>query len=448
MPEPFKTLAAMRRDAEQVFRAGLVAVDPAAAVRRHCRRERESLIIDGQCYPLSRYRRIVLLGAGKAGATMAQAMEDLLGDRLDQGLVVVKYGHLAPVRKVTLLEAAHPIPDQNGLMAARTMLDLAQQADEHTLVIYLVSGGGSALMPLPVAGVSLEDKQHTTRELLACGATIHEINALRKHLSAIKGGQLARAVFPATLVSLILSDVIGDDLETIASGPCVPDTRTYAECLEILDKYQLFDRLPQSVLAHLRKGVAGEVPETPKPGDKVFERTANLLVGNNYVALDRARQTAAALGYNVLILSSSMEGETAVVAGTHMAIAREILKTNNPLPCPACLLSGGETTVTIRGKGLGGRNQEFALAAAEQMPAEGQVVLLSAGTDGTDGPTDAAGAFADTSTRARAEGLGLDLRASLAENDSYHFFEQIGDLFKTGPTNTNVMDLRLVLVRQ
>ncbi len=446
MSEPFITLAAMRRDAEQVFRAGLLAVDPAAAVRSHCRREGEALFIDDQCYPLSRYRRIVLLGAGKAGATMAQAMEDLLGDHLDQGLVVVKYGHLAPVRKVTLLEAAHPIPDQNGLMAAKAMLDLAQQADEHTLVIYLVSGGGSALMPLPVAGVSLEDKQHTTRELLACGATIHEINALRKHLSAIKGGQLARAVFPATLVSLVLSDVVGDDLDTIASGPCVPDTRTYADCLQILDKYQLFDRLPKSVLAHLRKGVAGEVPETPKPGDKVFERTANLVVGNNYVALDRARQTAAALGYNVLILSSCMEGETAVVAGAHMAIAREILKTDNPLPCPACLLSGGETTVTIRGEGLGGRNQEFALAAAIDIADKENIVVLSAGTDGTDGPTDAAGAIITGETAARAESLGFVPREALQENNAYPLLKGADALLHTGPTGTNLNDLVVGLI--
>ena len=302
-------------------------------------------------------------------------------------------------------------------------------------------------MPLPIEGVSLEDKQETTHILLSCGANIHEINTLRKHLSAIKGGQLARIVFPATLVSLVLSDVVGDDLDTIASGPCVPDTRTFSDCLGIVDKYCISDRLPQNVLKHLRSGVAGEVPETPKPGDKIFERVNNVIIGNNFDALSKAREVAIGLGYNTLILSSTIEGETSDVAGMHMAIAREILNSGNPLKLPACLLSGGETTVTIRGNGLGGRNQEFALAASESMGDTGKIVLLSAGTDGTDGPTDSAGAFADSSTRQRAKSSDLDLHTYLTENDSYHFFELLDDLYKTGPTNTNVMDLRVLLVK-
>lgn len=446
MLPPFKTLEGMRRDADQIFRAGLAAADPAAAVRRCCRREGDDLVVGEQRYPLSRYDKIFVLGAGKAGGAMAQAIEGLISDRLDEGLVVVKYGHLAPVQKVTLLEAGHPVPDENGLVAAHRLLALAQKADASTLVLYLVSGGGSALMPLPVTGLSLADKQATTQVLLGCGATIHEINSLRKHLSAIKGGWLARAIYPATLVSLVLSDVVGDDLDTIASGPCVPDQRTYADCLAIVDRYDLAEKLPLAVMAYLRRGDAGEVPETPKPGDEIFARTAHVIVGNNLMALSQAGAAADALGYKTLILSSSMEGETAVVAGLHMAMVREILASGHPVARPACLLSGGETTVTLRGQGLGGRNQEFSLAAVQQTGGSGQVVVLSVGTDGTDGQTDAAGAFADSSTRQRAAALGLDPEASLADNDSYHFFKALGDLYKTGPTGTNVMDLRVLLI--
>ena len=301
-------------------------------------------------------------------------------------------------------------------------------------------------MPLPVDGVSLLDKQDTTRALLASGATIHEINTIRKHLSAIKGGQLAQAIFPATLISLVLSDVIGDDFDTIASGPCVPDSGTFKDCLEIIDRYGIDRKLPVSVKNYLHAGVRGEVPETPKQGDNVFEKTFNMIIGNNFNALLQANKMAESLGYNTLILSSAIEGETIDVAGVHMALVREILKSGHPLSTPACLLSGGETTVTIKGPGLGGRNQEFALAAARHMGNSGQIMLLSAGTDGTDGPTDAAGAFADSSTSQRAECSGLSLQSFLDANDSYHFFEHLGDLYKTGPTNTNVMDLRVILV--
>jgi hydroxypyruvate reductase len=445
--EPFaQDIAVMRRHAGQIFLAGLRAVEPGAAIRRCCRLDGDSLQIKDKIYDLSRFETILVLGVGKAGGPMAKAVEELLGARISEGLVTVKYGHVADLRKITLREAGHPVPDEKGMAAARDMLRLAERADDRTLVLFLVSGGGSALLPLPAEGLSLADKQATTRILLACGATIHEINALRKHLSAIKGGQLARAVFPATLVSLVLSDVVGDDLDTIASGPCVPDSRTFIDCLEIVEKYAIGDQLPALVLSHLRAGAAGRLPETPKPGDLVFERTFNAVIGSNFDALARAREMAISLGYKTLILSSMIEGEASVAAGLHMAIGREILKTGHPLKLPACLLSGGECTVTIRGTGLGGRNQEFALAAARQMEVPGRIVLLSAGTDGSDGPTDAAGAFVDSTTGQRAQTAGLDPQRSLAANDSYHFFEQLGDLYKTGPTNTNVMDLRIMLV--
>ena len=439
-------LAEMRQHAELIFQAGLRAVEPHSAIMRCCDLQGERLLVGEKVYDLTQFDRILVLGAGKAGAVMAQAVEDLLGDRIDGGLIVTKYDHLADLRKVAIHEAGHPVPDENGEQAAGRLLDLAASADEGTLVIFLVSGGGSALLPMPVAGISLADKQATTRTLLACGATIHEINALRKHLSAVKGGQLARAASPATLVALVLSDVVGDDLDTIASGPCVPDRTTFADCLAIVDKYQIAGKLPDKVMSRLRAGADGELDETPKPGDPAFDRIFTLIVGRNLDALAAAREKAVSFGYQSLLLSSLIEGEARDVAAMHVAIAREILQSGHPLQPPACILSGGECTVTVKGSGLGGRNQEFALAAADLLDRNHSIVLLSAGTDGSDGPTDAAGAFADSSTLSRAEALGLDLRQALQENDSYHLFEELGDLFKTGPTNTNVMDLRILLI--
>jgi hydroxypyruvate reductase len=294
--------------------------------------------------------------------------------------------------------------------------------------------------------VTLQDKQETTQLLLECGATIHEINAIRKHISQVKGGRMAGLAFPSTVVSLILSDVIGDDLDTIASGPAVPDRSSYADCLAIMEKYQLGERLPAAVREVVRLGLEGRLPETPKEDDPAFEKTQNAIIGNITRAVEAARQQAAELGYNTLVLSTMIEGETRDVARVHAAVAKEILKTGNPLPRPACVISGGETTVTIRGKGLGGRNQEFALAAAIEIEGLPNLLILSGGTDGTDGPTDAAGAFADGETVRLAAEKGIDARQSLGANDAYHFFEPLGDLLLTGPTFTNVMDLRLMLV--
>jgi hydroxypyruvate reductase len=297
-----------------------------------------------------------------------------------------------------------------------------------------------------VDGLNLQEKQETTKALLACGATIHEVNAIRKHMSRVKGGGLARAVHPATLISLILSDVIGDDLDVIASGPTVPDLSSFQDCMGILNKYGIRDMIPKTVLAHIEKGIAGRVPETPKSGDPVFTETQSVIIASNLACVLAAEERAQELGYHTLVLSTMIEGETKEVAGVHVAIAKEILKTGNPLSPPACVLSGGETTVTITGRGLGGRNQEFVLAGAMALNGGERIVVLSAGTDGTDGPTDAAGAIADGQTIQRAEALGLRPMDFLSKNDSYHFFQKLEDLVKTGPTNTNVMDLRILLV--
>jgi hydroxypyruvate reductase len=282
--------------------------------------------------------------------------------------------------------------------------------------------------------------------LLSCGASIHEINTIRKHLSAIKGGRLAAAVHPATLCTLILSDVVGDDLDVIASGPTMPDPSTFKEALAIVARYKIAENLPDGVVHYLRKGAAGEVDESPKPGAACFERTVHLIIGNNRQCVQAAREEALKRGYHTLVLSSLMEGETREVARVHGAMGREILASGHPAPVPACLISGGETTVTIRGRGRGGRNQEFALAAALDIEGARNVVVLSAGTDGTDGPTDAAGAIADGQTSDRARAQGMNPRDYLEDNNAYPLFDRLGDLLRTGPTNTNVMDLRLVLV--
>ena len=441
-----KELLEKRRDAIEIFQAGLQAVAPGEAIKKFCQLEGETLNVDGSNYNLSLFKDIFVLGVGKAGASMAKAVEEILGERITTGLITVKYGHLEELEKIKIQEAGHPVPDQNGYVGAQAIYDLASSADEETLVICLFSGGGSALMPLPVDGVTLEDKQNTTKVLLACGADIHEINTVRKHLSVIKGGGLARAVYPATLVTLILSDVVGDDLDSIASGPCVPDSKTFQDCNAIFAKYAIEHEIPVAVLQYIESGIAGTAPETPKVGQEFFEKTQNVIVASNFNALLKAKEKADELGYNSCLLSSMIEGETSDVAVNHVAIGAEIELHGYPVKKPACLLSGGETTVTIKGKGKGGRNQEFVLAAALRMTEMENSVILSAGTDGSDGPTDAAGAIADNTTLERAALKGLDPLEYLKNNDSYHFFEELDDLYKTGPTNTNVMDLRILLV--
>lgn len=436
----------MRKDALDIFRAGVEAVEPSAAVKRYCRREGNRLLVHQDAYDLTEFKRIYVIGAGKAGAPMVQAVEEVLEDRITDGIINVKYGHLAKVSRAKVIEAGHPVPDEAGLEGTRAILDLASRAEKGDLVLCLISGGGSALLPLPASGLSLQDKQDTTKILLACGATIHEINSVRKHISGVKGGNLARAAYPATLISLILSDVVGDDLDVIASGPTVADSSSFQDCMKIFDKYDIREKVPETVLNHIRKGIKGRVPETPKPADPVFTRTQSVIVGSNLSCVEAAGEKARNLGYHTLVLSTMIEGETREVAYVHAAIAKEVLKSGYPLSSPACVLSGGETTVTIKGRGLGGRNQEFVLAAAMCLNGQEGIVMLSAGTDGTDGPTDAAGAVADGRTIQRAEDLGLNPADFLSNNDAYHFFEKLGGLVKTGPTNTNVMDLRIMLV--
>ncbi len=440
------SLEKLRGDARAIFDAGLKAVDPIKAVKNHINRDGNTLRVQGIEYDVAAYENIYVIGMGKAAASMAKAVEDILGDKLTAGIVNVKYGHTVPLNKIKINEAAHPVPDDAGLKGSQEIIELLKKTGEKDLVICLISGGGSALLPLPAGNLTLEDKQAVTKSLLECGADIHEINSIRKQISAVKGGRLAALVYPSTLISLILSDVIGDDLDVIASGPTVPDTHTFHDCRTIIDKYKLDERVPKSVIEYIEKGCSGEIEDTPKSDSSVFERTQNAIVGSNILAVSAAKEEAEELGYNSLVLSTFIHGETKEVAKVHTAIAKEIISSGNPLKKPACIISGGETTVTIEGKGLGGRNQEFVLAAALDIEGLNDVVILSGGTDGNDGPTDAAGAIADGTTISRASKLGLNAYKHLCDNNSYNFFKPLGDLLITGPTNTNVMDLRVLLI--
>jgi len=445
------SLEELRNMARALFLKAVSAVNPSERLREILRIEDASLQIrvpEGPegIFELGEFHNIFLIGTGKACASMAQAIEEIFGDRLTRGVITTKYGHGLPLKRTLVIESGHPIPDQKGLEGAKKMQALLKESGPEDLVIFLLSGGGSALLPFPAGGISLEEKQELTQLLLDCGADIKEINTIRKHISQIKGGWLTRWAYPSTVLSFILSDVVGDPLDAIASGPTVPDPSTFEDAWAILDKYNLLKRIAPSVRDYLLRGREGKVKETPKPGDVAFESVQNILIGSNILALRAAEKEASSYGLNTLILSSSVVGETRQAARFHTAVAREVISTGHPARKPACIISGGETTVTIRGKGLGGRNQEFALAAALEISGLEKVVVLSGGTDGTDGPTDAAGAIVDPTTLVRAKALGLDPRGHLENNDAYPFFQRLGDLLITGPTQTNVMDVRIMLV--
>ncbi len=431
----------LRRRAAAILEAAVRAVDPAAAVDSHVSLEGPALRIGGRRYDLARVRRIMIVGAGKASAPMAKALEDLLGDRITAGTVNVKYGYTVPLRRVALVEAGHPIPDEAGRRGAERMLELVDHAGPEDLVICLISGGGSALLPAPVDGLTLADKASVTGALLKCGATIQEVNTVRRHLSKIKGGQLAVRASPAETAVLILSDVLGNPLDAIASGPAAPDPTTFEDALQVLDRYELTAEVPRSALDYLRRGAAGDVPDTPKPGSSMFQRVHTVIIGSNDTAVTAAAAAARTSGMHTVVLPA-VTGEAREAAGRFVDAALRIAGADHP----ACVVAGGETTVTVSGSGTGGRCQEFVLAAAPRIAGRRNVVLAAFGTDGTDGPTDAAGAMVDGTTSARAEAAGLDPRRALDDNDAYSLFSRLSDLIITGPTNTNVNDLYLALL--
>jgi len=452
----------------EIFEAALTRIDPYRMLVNHMRLEGDRLVVafEGVRHEvdLARFKRVLVLGCGKASSRMALALEEILGECADRGmelggLVCTKYGHTEKLTRIGQAEAAHPVPDEAGVAAAQRIAALARAADEKTLVVNLISGGGSALLPAPMTyldggrevRLTLAHKQAVTRALLACGADIREINCLRKHLSELKGGRFLRLLEPATSLSLILSDVVGDRLDTIASGITAADESTYAQALLIVDKYGVADKLPPEALRALELGAAGEIAETPKPGDPALGRATNLLIGTNHAALLAACDTARALGYNVAPLTCLLTGEAREVAKFLCAVALDVRRTGMLVKPPACVILGGETVVTVTGEGKGGRNQEMALAFLAELehdPEAGRgISFLSASTDGTDGPTDAAGAYASGELLRKVRLSGLSMQAALKANDSYHFFEALGGLYKTGPTRTNVCDLHILVVR-
>jgi len=435
-----------------ILDAALDAVEPAAAVRRVLRRSGDVLHVGDHSYHLVGFERIFLLAFGKAATPMAQAVLGL-GLRLDDGIVITKYGHgpqtADALQTLTVVEAGHPTPDAMGVAAARRAAKIAGKATADDLIITLISGGGSALLTLPAPGLTLEDLQRTTELLLACGAAIEEINAVRKHLSGIKGGQLARLAAPAATISLILSDVIGSPLDVIASGPTVPDTATWADAWAVIEKYHLQAELPDAVRSHLRAGLAGRLPDTPKADDPIFQRVQNIIVGDNAIAAEAAQRAAREQGFHAMILSTFVQGEAREIARVLVGLGREVVAHRRPLPPPACFILGGETTVTLRGQGKGGRNQEMALAAAIELahaPEAPPIVIVALATDGTDGPTDAAGGIADATSWARGHAAGLNARQYLDDNNAYSWLHAVDDLLITGPTRTNVNDLYFVFV--
>ena len=436
------TIPALRDAAEQIWQAALHAASPDACIRRALQVTADGFTIGGQSFRVD--GRLVVIGAGKAGAGMARVVEDLFTDRISDGLVITKYGHRLPTDRIRVLEAGHPIPDRNGILAVEGMRGILRGLESQDLVLCLLSGGASALLPSPADGIDLEEKQSVTSSLLRAGSTIRELNAVRKHLSAIKGGQLLRWIAPARVVSLIMSDVIGDPIDSIASGPTSPDTTTYADALRTVLKYQI--AVPPAVQARLERGARGEIEETPKDGDALFSLVSNHVIANNHLLLGAASSRARELGFSTRVLSSEIEGEAREVGRFFAGIERDVGTTQQPIPGPACVLGAGETTVTVRGSGLGGRNQEMALAwAIEMQSSEWPVCFASIATDGTDGPTDAAGGLVDPHTCSRAVEQNLDPNQSLRNNDSFHLLKESGDLITTGPTQTNLGDLQILL---
>jgi len=441
------TYLKLRDDALTILEAAVEAVDPGEAIRRSVNVEGSRLRIQGDEWDLEGFSDVFIIGGGKASGSMAEAVEGILGERITNGVVNVLNGTEGglSLEKIFPNGASHPVPDEGGIRGVERMMGLLEGVTERDLVIVLISGGGSSLMPLPADGVDLEEIQEITGKLLLSGATINELNAVRKHLSAIKGGQMAKNAVPATVVSLILSDVVGDPLDTIASGPTSPDDSTFDDAIEVLKSYDLWENTSPSINRRLKRGSGGMIGETPKKGDPIFERVHNFVVGSNLTAAEEALGKAEALGYNSLLLTTEMEGEAREVGAELGRIALESIEESHLLEPPAVIIVGGESTVTVTGGGTGGRNQEVALAAAMSIGGL-DAVITSFATDGIDGPTEAAGAIADGATIWRAREENLEPSVYLDENDSYTFFNRLKDVLLTGPTGTNVNDLALVII--
>jgi len=448
MPVEDKLLNKLREDAISLFYAGIEAVSPDNLIPNNMLVEKNILTISdingaSKLFDLKNYNRITVIGAGKASTSMAYEVEKILDDKIDEGFVVTKYHFRSKLKRIQVFEASHPFPDKDGIDASKKIIEICKNAKENDLIINLISGGASSLLPLPADDITLEDKIKTTELLLIAGATIHELNTVRKHISAIKGGQLAKYVYPATIINLIISDVIGDQLDVIGSGITAPDPTTFEDSWNVVIKYKLENKIPDSVKNHLLDGIEGKAPETPKPGNPIFNNMYNLIIANNELALSAIKNAARERGYNAKIISSTLEGE-AKDAGKFIAqIAKEYPLSDEK---PVCLIFGGETIVTVKGNGKGGRNQELCLSTAIEIDGIKNITFLSGGTDGIDGQTEAAGAICSGQTIEKAKELGFDALKFLNNNDSYNFFNNLEDLIITGPTKTNVMDIQIMLI--
>lgn len=440
----------------RILSAALNAVDPYQAVRRHVRRQGNHLLVGERVFHLSPSGRVFLIGAGKASRSMARALVDILGDDLTAGAVITKEGQgETHIGAVSVLHGGHPLPDEQSLASTRQVLSRVTDPQPDDLVLCVISGGGSALLTDPTEGIGLSDLQHLTQALLACGASIQEINVLRKHLDRVKGGQLLRRLAPARVISLILSDVVGNPLDVIASGPTAPDPSTYQQGLEILSRYGLPAQIPASILHVLERGARGELPETPKPDDPIFQQVTHQIVGDNFQAAQAAVDTAREAGFHAGLLTTYLQGEAREAGQFLAAVLRQMAFSGDPLPRPACLVVGGETTVTLDDteapkdfgglRAKGGRNQELALAAVKGLAGLQDVFLVTLATDGEDGPTDAAGAVVTGETLNRAQRQGMDVAEHLQHHASYTFFAALDDLLKPGYSGTNVNDLTLLL---
>jgi glycerate 2-kinase len=425
----------------RILAAAICSVEPGAAVDRFIRREGDILTVAGRAYDLRSFGRVVLLGIGKGSLAMSDALARILKTRLDDGLVVSKHISVMSQYPFHVLEGDHPVPGKRSLEAGQKTIELVSSLGPQDLLFCLVSGGGSALVTAPQAGVSLADIQLLTSALLSCGARIDEINALRRRLDKVKGGGIVKMSNGATLVGLILSDVVGNPLEAIASGPTAPDSSTRAQALSILAKYGLVDQVPGSISHFLRSS-----PETPKQDDPLFGKVQNVVVGSNLLAAQAALTQAEADGFNPYLLRTDLQGEARQVAFELATLLRQARLTGDPVPAPACIVAGGETTVTLKGNGRGGRNTELALAAVSELADFPGVMLVTLATDGEDGPTDAAGAVVTGATFRRAAGMGLRPGLFLEKNDSYSFFSALDDLLKPGSTGTNVNDLAFLFI--
>jgi len=443
-----KLLNKLRKEAISLFDVGIKSASPHNLIPNNLLLEENILTISdingtSKLFELNNYNRIIVVGAGKASTSMAYEVEKILGDKIDNGLVVTKYNFRSELKRIQVIEASHPLPGKKGIEASKKIIEICKNVRENDLIINLISGGASSLLPYPADNITLEDKIKTTEILLKAGATIQELNTVRKHTSAIKGGQLAKYVYPATIINLIISDVIGDQLDVIGSGLTAADPTTFNDSWNVVIKYKLENIIPYCVKSYLRDGIEGKAPETPKPGNPIFANVYNYIIGNNEIALSSIKTSAEEKGYETEIITSELQGEAReaglFIAKTGIEYTKKQLK-------PACLIFGGETAVTVKGNGKGGRNQELCLSVALEIDGIKNITFLSGGTDGNDGQTKAAGAICNGRTIERAKELGLDAMKFLNNNDSYNFFNKLGDLIITGSTNTNVMDVQILLL--